>query len=360
MKPLLIDLHSLVRVWAPQSSESVHTFLARQFPLFVSDQRAEAAASPDILLRPMGDAPAVTERKLHSSALFGFSLFPDAKGTAVGWLRRGSPDLLLLPGDPMTILYRPRPGIEGRLYGLLLLAIQLCLRAKQALLLHAAVLEKGGQSILLSGHRGSGKSQLLLTFLRQGWNYLSDDKCILHSGSACLFESHIYLNDHLRAGLPWLQTLHPSSPLQRGARMLRQRLRPLAYRLLPRRAPQRLERLLDPAQATDLRSLFPVCEMRTRVPLNYVFLLFQGKKFSVDGISREAAVDGLEDILALLFSDFDSMVSMLNLYAGRRWESPGSLIERNLPQIPCYRVQLPEEYDPDEVCQEISRCCAAR
>jgi len=197
MKSALIDFHSLATIWAPQLTDGVRAFLWRQFPLFFRQEIPDPPPHPDIILQPMGDLPLITDTNTRISALYGFSIFDYRGEFAVGLLHKRLPDILITLSDPLKIIYRPRPGNQGRLYGVLLFGIQLCLKRKNALLSHGAVVEKNGQTLLIAGHRGSGKTQLLLTLLRRGWNYLSDDKFILHRGTAYLFESRIYINDHL-------------------------------------------------------------------------------------------------------------------------------------------------------------------
>lgn len=46
-------------------------------------------------------------------------------------------------------------------------------------LTHAAAIAKGNSAIILAGRGGSGKSTTTLSCLEQGWNYLSEDYCLL-------------------------------------------------------------------------------------------------------------------------------------------------------------------------------------
>ena len=356
MKSAFIDFHSLVTVWAPQLNEGVRALLQRQFPHFFQEHTLSAPSKPDIILKPMGNPPPVTDANLRMSALFGFSVFFYRETTVVGYMHRGLPDILITLSDPLTIIYRPRAGIGGRLYGLLLFGIQLCLRKKDALLAHGAVVEKDGRSLVLSGHRGSGKTQLLLSLLNRGWNYLSDDKFILHKGTAYLFESHIYINDHLYACLPWLQSMVSRSPLQRGATVLRQKLRPMAYRILKSRSPWGIERILDPAVQYDIQTLFPSCSTRVKAMPGIGFLLFQGRDFSMNEVSRQPVVEGFSNIVNLLFADMGSLERLLALYSGSECESLKRQVSLALPDIPYYKILLPEKPNLEEVCQEMLSC----
>ncbi len=52
-------------------------------------------------------------------------------------------------------------------------------RAHQYLMLHAAVLERGGQALLMPAPPGSGKSTLCAALTHSGWRLLSDELCLL-------------------------------------------------------------------------------------------------------------------------------------------------------------------------------------
>lgn len=360
MKSALIDFHSLVTIWAPQLTDGVRAFIWRQFPLFFRQEVPEPPPHPDIILQPMGDLPPITDTNRRISALYGFSIFDYHGEFAVGLLHKRLPDILIMLSDPLKIIYRPRAGNQGRLYGVLLFGIQLCLKRKSALLAHGAVVEKNGQTLLIAGHRGSGKTQLLLTLLRRGWNYLSDDKFILHRGTAYLFESRIYINDHLFSCLPWLRTIVPATRLQQSATLLRRTLRPLAYGILQRRSPFRLERLLDPAVQYDVETLLSSCSLRVQAVPAHGFLLFHGRHFSIEEISRNSAITRLSSIEHLLFADTDTMEKMLSLYTGVDCEPLQNLVGLNLPDIPFYKVVIPEMPDLEGACQEILKCCEAQ
>lgn len=58
--------------------------------------------------------------------------------------------------------------------------------ANQHLLLHAAVMERDGQALILPGQPGSGKSTLCAALVYQGWRLLSDEIAMLDPGSLAL------------------------------------------------------------------------------------------------------------------------------------------------------------------------------
>ena len=52
-------------------------------------------------------------------------------------------------------------------------------RAHQYLMLHAAVLERGGRALVMPAPPGSGKSTLCAALVHSGWRLLSDELCLL-------------------------------------------------------------------------------------------------------------------------------------------------------------------------------------
>ena len=55
-------------------------------------------------------------------------------------------------------------------------------RPHQYLMLHAAVLERGGHALLLCGRAGSGKSTLCAALAHRGWRLLSDEVAVIRPG----------------------------------------------------------------------------------------------------------------------------------------------------------------------------------
>jgi HprK-related kinase A len=56
-------------------------------------------------------------------------------------------------------------------------------RPNQYLLLHAAVVERGGRALLLPGRPGAGKSTLAAGLVLRGWRLLSDEVTVLPPGT---------------------------------------------------------------------------------------------------------------------------------------------------------------------------------
>ncbi|MCH9675030.1 MAG: HprK-related kinase A [Gammaproteobacteria bacterium] len=76
--------------------------------------------------------------------------------------------------------FRPLPRAQA--FPMLEWGLNWCIanHAHQFLILHAAVVARAGQAIILPGDPGSGKSTLCTALVQEGWHLLSDELCLLH------------------------------------------------------------------------------------------------------------------------------------------------------------------------------------
>jgi HprK-related kinase A len=79
--------------------------------------------------------------------------------------------------------FTPLPGDQG--FPMLEWAMNYCVSnlAHQFLILHAAVLERGGRALILPAPSGSGKSTLCAGLVFRGWRLLSDELAVIDPGS---------------------------------------------------------------------------------------------------------------------------------------------------------------------------------
>ena len=54
------------------------------------------------------------------------------------------------------------------------------------MLLHASCVARGAEAVLLLGPPGSGKSDLALRLIRDGWTLVADDQCVLRAEGKAL------------------------------------------------------------------------------------------------------------------------------------------------------------------------------
>ena len=84
-------------------------------------------------------------------------------------------------------------------------AIFLWAQRHEFLMLHAAAVGKNGRGVLIVGHGGTGKSTLACSCLADGFEFISDDYCLLSAaGSRIVYPiyTNVSLNPDSLAGLP--------------------------------------------------------------------------------------------------------------------------------------------------------------
>lgn len=357
MTSAFIDLHSLITLRAPDVIEECNAFLKRRFPLFVGEDPDEAGKS-DIVLLPLADYSSVSLTERYSQALHGFGIFDVGGKAAVGFTYKGTVDVLVVPTDPVKVLYRPRKDISRQLDGPLLFAMQLCLRRKDALMAHGSVVIKDERALLIAGHQGTRKTQLTLTFLNHGWDYLSDDKFLLHRGEAYLLESYLYLKDH-HLEIPSLTGPLADQRPRRATGQTRAWLRSLAFQYLPGRIPWSLLRRLDPARQCDVAELAPGAAVHMTGRLSHGFMLLNGRDLEVEPIAHKELVAHLAAINRLLFRDALSMEAMLGLYTPIATDSVDEVLPRNLVDMPAHRVSIADNTPLNSVYERLLMCCEA-
>lgn len=80
---------------------------------------------------------------------------------------------LTLPGA------QPLPLAQGLLAAEMAMNLQVALGWRRHLLLHAAVVERDGRAVVLTGESGAGKSTLAALLMAQGWRLLGDEFALL-------------------------------------------------------------------------------------------------------------------------------------------------------------------------------------
>ena len=90
------------------------------------------------------------------------------------WRRRLRPSVAIR-GDYTLPDAAPLPLEQGLLAAEMGMNLQMALGQKHFLLLHAAVVERAGRAVLLTGHSGSGKSTLAALLGERGWRFMGDE-----------------------------------------------------------------------------------------------------------------------------------------------------------------------------------------
>lgn len=82
-------------------------------------------------------------------------------------------------GDFMLAEAAPLPLAQGLLAAEMAMNLQVALGCRRFLLLHAAVVERDGRALILSGESGSGKSTLAALLALRGWRLLADEFALI-------------------------------------------------------------------------------------------------------------------------------------------------------------------------------------
>jgi len=357
MSSLSLNFHSLISVWAPDLPEAAQRPFRRHFQPFLQESELPPE-DVDILLVQMRGEPKLDTSNQHVSAIFGFSIFFYEGASVVGLLQRGQPDILVQLTDNITIYYRDRAGVEGRLYGAVLWGIYLAARLKGCLIMHGVVVEREGQGVFICGHRGMKKTQLLLTFLRQGWNYVSDDKFLLDGNQACLFEPLVSVRNYHYLIFPWLEKRLPRSTLSRTLYRLGYPVQSLVRTWAPRRLQPLFERRLDPVRQAPAQVIVPACKVTPKVTLSHGFTLLCGEQFSIQSQTVELAASRLQAIYELMHVDISAMEQSTLLYSAKILQPVPTLMSRLLADVPVSSITLPDSVNLDTVYSAMVQHCA--
>lgn len=122
-------------------------------------------------------------------------------------------------GNAQGYFFRPSAMHRDSLDMYFRYALSELLRPKNIFALDSTALELHGRGVLIAGHSGCGKTTALLSLLRSGYRYLSDDTSLLWDRGAGMevlaFPATIEVADRTVAFFPELRDASPS-PLRQG------------------------------------------------------------------------------------------------------------------------------------------------
>ena len=353
MSTLFLDFVGAATVRVDDAPPELDRHLRSRVPLFFRD------ALPD------GVPPAVHFRSASAQDLAGwgdwevdapYGMVPALHQArrAVACRYRGAVDLVLVPGEPIEVLFRRHRKCAGRLYGALLVTLHLALRRRGALLVHAAAVADERRCLLLAGLRGSRKTQILLTLLRDGWGYLADDKVILSSGRVHLFQTLVGLADHHLASLPWLGARSRKGASGVG-RKVRTTVATLSAKLLPRQLLPAASKVLDPGAFLDVHDLFPGCPGGRERAVDAVALLGPGDALAAAPCGRAEAIQELAGVQEMFFHDLDPLDRLLAHFSPSAPPPIAAVLDAALPSsVAFFRVGLPARCAVDEAARLVA------
>lgn len=354
-KSLYLNIHNLIHVWAPNIPQNVSNYLRSQLGIFpvCSDNKPEEI---DIHLIQLQEAPKLASSVNRWNSLYGFCLSEYEKQQAVIFNYKGTPDVIVTFSEVIKILYINRPRVSNRLYGILLFCFKLVLNKKNGLLFHGAIAKKEDNSVLLIGHRGTKKTLLLLTMLREEWDYLSDDKFVLHDNNAYSFQPFIKIMNYHFDLLPWLDEIKPGIRRPKNW-AFRKRIGDLAQMHVHKYLLPAVDKYCNPSLDIKVDTLFPACKILHSVKPSTVIVLFIGPGFSFTNVSKkEAVVDEIALIQQLAFQDMNSFENLLALHNSKFRYDIKEIVADNMNGQRFYKLVIPDNYDIDRAYQEVSHC----
>ena len=352
------DIHSIVKIALENAPTAITDFLSLQLGHFSVSESDSKPDTIDITLTKLSkEEPDFPGSSLWHS-LYGFTVSEFEGNDAIYFQYKDSCDIIVSISDTIVIYYTERPGIQRKLYSVLLFCINLVLNRKWGCMLHGAVLEKDDCCVMLAGHRGSMKTILCLTMLKHGWNYLSDDKCLLANQAVHMFQPTIPVRLHHFEALPWLEdytdnTLKKFSTLKKGCLNL-------ATKVVPKRLLSPLNRYLNPSQLVSGDQLSSGAQIIQHEKLTDIVILNTGKALRSEKLTRTEFVTKFTLIQNMASIDYALVEAMLKLKSDRVIHNLEKLIEHNIDTENLYQLSFPEKSSIDQVYQELTKCLQQR
>ena len=354
-KSLFFNLHSLIKIWAPNVPKEVNGFLISQLGHFIIKPRNKTK-KVDIILLELNKLPVFKWSMDRWDSLFGFYLTEYQGQDALVFNYKGKPDVIVSFSETINLFYLNRPNVCRKIYAILLFCIDLSLNKKDGLLLHGAVVKNEKHCLVLMGHRGTKKTMLLLTMLRDGWDFLSDDKFILFNSTAYLFQPTVPLRGHHFDSLPWLteivsdkQKIMKWSAAKRGLAYLSRRY--VHKHLLPA-----MDKFLNPSLVISADILSPTCKIISSATPSIFIAIIMGNAFKLKNISKGDIIEKMTLIQRMSFYEFGQAEYMLHLYKKNLKYDIKNIIESNLCCNHFFVLTIPDDFDINQTYQELRKC----
>lgn len=351
-KDLFFNIHSLIRFKASDLSDEVRLLLIDHFGMFLAEQGSPEETTDIVLSAMERDMASALNRHLNQdNQPFKIKQINEEMYIVSGY--RGVADIAFTLSSPVKVFYTVRKGCAGKLFDCLMLCTQFVLFRKKGFLFHGAVLCTQHTCLMLTGTAGSGKTLLALSMLRDGWDYLSDDKFILHDKSAYIFRKQILLRDFHYQTFPWLSGI---STMADQRHWLRKRLKQSAIKHLPGYLYARIERILDPFFLKDPLNLFPERKIIQTARLKICVLLQPGFEFTCAEIDLKTALKKLSLIQWLDSPLLETLARQLFLYGYENFLDIDRIIEANLEGNKVFEMTIPAMDDIGGLSRKINQC----
>lgn len=353
--PLYLSIYGLVNLSIYAQSNELASGLDRYLGHFKVPRLENP---PDIKVEPLDGTIDPADLKAAQPSPYGMALSMIGGQRALVFHYCNQPDLVLILSDIIRLYYTPRKKNFFRIYGLLLFSLAMILRLKKGLLFHgAAVFKDQKNAILLTGLRGAKKTQLLLCLLQKKWNYISDDKLILHQGKMYMFQDMIPVTDHHIQALPWLYDMLPVGARSKKSpfrRMMNRRLAKFSRRYINKHLLPVMEKFYAPYLSLSLADLFPDAQ-KSEGPIapKNVVVLSLGEEISCQ---QEETGPMMEEISAIQQLQYYSMGPLeVLIYFCNKQFPPGirDIVPDNLARVLIYRLSISAHAPMEEVVERM-------
>jgi len=351
-KLLSINMHSFLRILAPRIPEDVGKYFKDELNCSLHQPESKIEET-DILIDEIQSPLNLSVNDKHMRSIFGFWITEYKGETSVVLDYHGTPDIIIQFSKPLKIYYRNRSGLKKRLYAILNFCIRHMLAMKKCLLCHGAVIEYKGKGLLIAGHRGTGKTQLLLTLLRQGFNCLSDDKFILQNGYAYSMQNFVkFKNYHINT----LSSINAPLPKQLKGRMLnslRDKTRSIIINHVPRAFIPSANKIFNPTYTLPFNAFSPKSKSLDSIQLNKTMFLVNGNSFKIDEIEKNDFIKSWSLDYKMVNDNIANLKEMITLYLPETDYNPSEIMNHNLKADAFLKVAIPADINPAVACKEI-------
>lgn len=205
----------------------------------------------------------------------------------------------------IVVHYPENPSWENKLRAGIWDAIHLAALRVGGVLVKGAVVARDKTCLAIVGPSASGKTSLLLGFLSSGWDYLGNDKFLLHGGKAHLLESSFICHDYHLAEFPWHFKKRETPPLWkkifgRSGLLQRKAVKILPETFLNR---HRVRQMLDPFISIETNALNSHPVKRKAAEITHWLLLGQSDTMQLHRLPLGQARNLVAQINTITYAD---------------------------------------------------------
>lgn len=339
----MLDIHGILQIDVSDCNNEVAQILQTAYADFVT---SHPLSNPDIVvrrLRETGDIRRIVSQRKN--------LFPEEyihkEIFQVIHFHRGSIESRIMLGRPIELQFRQDRNVKtSRFLARINDCVQMALETKEGSLIKAAALARGEHRIVMTGASGAGKTSLLLNMLDAGWDYVSDNTCLLHKGICHLFKRKMVFHTHHLEMLPERFRGTAGFVPARRWRPVRSILKKALVHTLPESVLrfEKVRRFYDPYLSADPLEVFPDVEILPGLSPTSWILLDRGDQWAMRPIARDEFVHKMVAITSLARPGWDAIRNWRTLLEEGYRHRLGSILEHNI-SAPCYKVTIPRDMD---------------